>query len=801
MEKKKEKKKKVSYHRQPTDISIEDWQRKLREQFAEKKEFKISNIGNHQVFSDFLVNNPRKGSSYKVAIRGENPGKNFCSCYDFKINYLGTCKHIEAVLFKIKRNKKRASILKRDIQLPYTSVFINYIGEQVVKIRIGTDQEEAFQKLSKEYFDEDNTLTEIGFGSIEKFIEQAKKINNSFRIYSDAFDFILKRRSQIAREQLTDGISKRKGYFDKLIKTKLYAYQREGVLFAARAGRSMLADDMGLGKTIQAIAVAELYRKELNISKVLIISPTSLKYQWKNEIHKFSESNAKVVEGNMLKRQAQYSANEFYKIISYGVVKNDLKAINETNFDLVILDEAQRIKNWETQTARYIKWIQSKHVLVLTGTPLENKLEELYSVMQVVDPFKLGPLHYYLSNHQIRAAETGKVIGYKDLNLIKEAINDVVLRRTKKKVLKQLPKRQDKVIFVPMTETQMKMHGEFQYDVCILVNKWRRHGFLNESDRNKLLINLNCMRMVSDSTFILDQQTRFDTKVDELMNILENIFTTTEEKVVIFSQWERMTRLVAKELDNRKIKYENLHGSIPSHKREALFTNFNSDEATKVFLSTDAGGVGLNLQSASYLINLDLPWNPAVLEQRIGRIHRIGQKKNISVINLVSKDTIEERMLDVIQFKKSLSLGILDNGESSIFMGDSKFKRFMKDVEKISKDDPSQEKAVIPDGETNQQIVTSNPTKRKEQKVDQTVPPVTSSDQSSSSADKIPDTVPNQYETLEEVMQQGMAFLSGMMKMATGSDLNMDSKTISVNKETGEVVMKFKLPKVKENTN
>ena len=289
--------------------------------------------------------------------------------------------------------------------------------------------------------------------------------------------------------------------------------------------------------------------------------------------------------------------------------------------------------------------------MVLTGTPLENKLEELYSVMQVVDPFKLGPLHLYLSNHQIKEIETEKVIGYKNLDLIKASIKDVVLRRTKKKVLKQLPKRQDKVVFVPMTKTQMQMHEEFQHEVSILVHKWRRYGFLKESDRNKLLINLNCIRMVSDSTFILDQQTRFDTKIEELMNILEEIFLTTDEKVVIFSQWELMTRLVARELEQREIKYENLHGGIPSHKREVLFTNFNTDELIKVFLSTDAGGVGLNLQSASYLINLDLPWNPAVLEQRIGRIHRIGQKKNISVINLVSKDTIEERMLNVIQFK------------------------------------------------------------------------------------------------------------------------------------------------------
>jgi superfamily II DNA/RNA helicase len=168
------------------------------------------------------------------------------------------------------------------------------------------------------------------------------------------------------------------------------------------------------------------------------------------------------------------------------------------------------------------------------------------------------------------------------------------------------------------------------------------------------------------------------------MSILDDALQSAGQKVVIFSQWERMTRLVAAELRKRAIGFEYLHGGIPSKQREALFRNFSTEEKSKVFLSTDAGGVGLNLQAASLMINMDIPWNPAVLEQRIGRIHRYGQTRPVNIINLISAGTIEERMLNLIKFKSSIAKGILDAGDDTIFMGESKFKQFMKSVESMT---------------------------------------------------------------------------------------------------------------------
>ena len=296
----------------------------------------------------------------------------------------------------------------------------------------------------------------------------------------------------------------------------------------------------------------------------------------------------------------------------------------------------------------------------------------------------MPPLYRFLDRYQI-TDDHGQVKGYKNLKEIGEILHESMIRRVKKEVLRDLPQRLDKILFVPMTREQKDIHRDLADAVARLVAKWRRYHFLSETDRRMLILNLSQMRMVADSTFILDQQTRFDTKIAELSYILEEALADPERKVVVFSQWERMTRLVAQELDACDIGYAYLHGGIPSIDRAGLLSRFSDDPQCRVFLSTDAGGVGLNLQSASMIVNLDVPWNPAVLEQRIGRIHRMGQTENVTVVNMVSADSIEQRMLGVLEFKTSMAQGVLDpDGDDTIFMSESKFKKFMENVETLT---------------------------------------------------------------------------------------------------------------------
>lgn len=678
----------VPYNRKPDNMTEKEWQTALRKQIAEKELFFITNEGNEPVYSDYSVVSPQSKNTYKVALRSKDNSHNYCSCPDFKTNQLSTCKHIEAVRLYLGKKRGIKKLMDEVPVLPYSSIYVSYPDERKVKLRIGSDNKKEFEKWSKQYFDHTYTLLPGAYFDIDTLLKEANAINPSFRCYEDALDLIIGYREKARRIALIE--KQGPNLLTGLTSATLFPYQQQGVLFAAKAGRTILADDMGLGKTIQAIIWATLMQKHFNTQKALIVCPTSLKYQWKTEIEKFTGSAVTVIEGNALTRKAIYENDEsYFKIVSYHMAGNDWAYINQMQPDLVILDEAQRIKNWKAKISKNIKRIRSFYALILTGTPLENNIEELYSLVQYINPFMLGSLHHFLSAHQVKDPLTGKVTGYQGLNEVGKKLSGLMLRRTKKEVLKQLPQRMDKNLFVPLTQEQSELHEEFKDTVAKLVHKWQRFGFLNEQDRQRLLNNLNLMRMVCDSTYIIDQKTNYQTKLDELFNILDELLVMKDEKVVIFSQWERMTRLIAAGLDDRKVKYEYLHGGVPGKNREALFKNFNADPECKVFLSTDAGGIGLNLQAASNLINMDIPWNPAVLEQRIARIYRMGQKKNVSVTNLVAQGSIEHKMLAKLKFKSSLAAGILDNGEDCIFLGEDRFKQFMESIESITQDIPA----------------------------------------------------------------------------------------------------------------
>ena len=683
---KKKKKVKVSHIVKPENMTLEEWQIKLRKQITDIEHFDISCVDDALYPGEYIVRNPEKNNEYKVVYRGANSEWNYCSCMDFKTSRLGTCKHIEAV--KKWFGGKRGVHVHRELP-PYTSVYLSYRDERCVKIRIGSDNKEAYEQLAKDYFDKNHVLKKSAYARIGSFLKQARQISDTFRCYKDAIDFIIDIREKAKREKIVKTYDDEK--LDNLLKVNLYPYQKEGIRFAAKAGKAIIADEMGLGKTIQAIGTAELLRKEGLIGSVLILCPTSLKYQWRSEIKKFTDAEVFVIEGSHLKRKEAYNRPEPYKIISYNSAANDIKILGSLQTDMLIMDEVQRLKNWNTQISRAARKIESDYSVILSGTPLENKLDELYSIVEFVDNFRLAPYYLFKDKHII-TDETGKVLGYKNLNDIGKKLGDILIRRRKKDVKLQMPERSDKNLFIPMTNEQMEMHQEWQNQVRLLVLKWRRMHFLSDKDRKRLLLFLSQMRMVCDSSYILDQKTRYDTKVDECVNIISDIISEEGEKVVVFSQWERMTRLIAKELEKKEIGFEYLYGGVPSEKRKNLVDNFMNEPSSRVFLSTDAGSTGLNLQSAATIINIDLPWNPAVLEQRIGRIYRLGQQNNIQVINLVTPDSIEAEMLGKLRFKTSMFEGVLDDGEDSVFITDDKFSKMMETVSDMVEENEETEK-------------------------------------------------------------------------------------------------------------
>jgi len=668
-------------------MSLETWQRELRRQFGREQPFKLKNVGAERVFSDFDVRNPQSASTYRVAIRGVRPGENHCTCADFATNALGTCKHVEFVLGHLERQRGTRMALRRGCQPTHSEVVLQYGAKHEVRFRLGSKCPKALAALAAKYFDHSGALRPEAFTTFESFLSEAATFQHDLRCYDDVLSYVAEVRDRQHRPQRIAEAFPR-GVLDPafrhLLKGELYEYQREGALFAARAGRSLIGDEMGLGKTIQALAAAEIMARHFGVERVLVVCPTSLKHQWEREIERFTDRKATVVGGLRTRREQLYTcAVGFFVITNYDTVHSDLDLIGRWSPDLVILDEAQRIKNWNTRTARSVKRIASPYAIVLTGTPLENRLEELVSIVEFVDKHRLGPTFQFLAEHQVRD-EHDKVVGYRHLDRIGKTLAPVLIRRTKNEVLTELPERLDKNFFVPMTPEQRTHHEEHREIVARIVAKWRRYKFLSEADQRRLMIALQNMRMSCDSTYLLDHQTDAGVKADELVTLLGELLEPPGTKVVIFSQWLRMHELLVRRLNKKRIGHVLFHGGVDGSRRKALVDRFREDDACRAFLSTDAGGVGLNLQHASVVVNMDVPWNPAVLEQRIGRVHRLGQKHPVRVVNFIAQGTIEEGMLSVLKFKKSLFAGVLDGGESEVFLGGSRLTRFMEAVERTT---------------------------------------------------------------------------------------------------------------------
>jgi len=691
---------KLSRTHKPEDMTLEQWQLALRKQFGEQQEFVLENRGSHPIFSEFSLLNPKSAKTYRIAIRGTAPGSNYCSCPDYRINTLGSCKHIEFVLARLALRRGGKAALRKGYLPPYSEVYLSYGVKREVRFRAGAGAMPPLTALAGKFFDAGGVLKERKVLDFSTFLAGLPdEEDHEVRCYDDVMAFIAEyqdaaHRLAIVEARLGEGIAS--PIFDTVLKTALYPYQREGALFALRAGRCLLGDDMGLGKTIQALAAAELMAELYGVERVLIVSPTSLKYQWQTEIEKFTDRTAQVIEGLNHQRRQLYKAPSFYKLVNYELVARDSDAIREWAPDLIILDEAQRIKNWKTRTAQSVKSLESSFAIVLTGTPIENRIEELHSIVEFVDHNHLGPLYRFVNKHRV-VDEGGKLVGYQRLDEVRDSLKGVMLRRRKEQVLKQLPPRIDKNFLVPMTPEQQAIHDENGEIVAKLVAKWRRHKFLCDADQKRMQCALAYMRMSADNTYLVDRATVNGPKLDELEALLKELVVEGGEKVVVFSQWLRMTELVEKLLLSIGIGFVHLNGGVPSKSRKALMTRFKEDPTCMVFLSTDAGGVGLNLQSGSVVINMDIPWNPAVLEQRIGRVHRMGQGKTVRVVNFVSRSSIEERILDLLRFKSSLASGALDeDGSDSVTIGASGMEKYMNAVEQVvdalERPDPGQEK-------------------------------------------------------------------------------------------------------------
>ncbi|MBP9102685.1 MAG: DEAD/DEAH box helicase family protein [Chitinophagaceae bacterium] len=427
----------------------------------------------------------------------------------------------------------------------------------------------------------------------------------------------------------------------------------------------ILADDMGLGKTVQALSFMEYYRKENKSLKALVVCPTTLIYNWENEITKFTpELTYRIHHGAARTRTKEEIMDHEITITTYGTLRSDIKLLMSIDFDYVVLDESQAIKNPGSKVTKAACLLKAKNRLCMSGTPLQNNTFDIFAQMNFLNPGMLGTMEFFRQEFSIPIDKFGEQDRKDHLRKI---LFPFILRRTKEQVAKDLPEKQEMILFCEMESKQRNIYDAYRNDFRNqILGTIETQGI--QKSQLTILQGLMKLRQICDSPAILNEQEKFENhsiKLDELAReITENI---GDHKALIFSQFLGMLALIRAKLEELGVKYEYFDGSTSAPDRQKAIESFQNDEEKRVFLiSLKAGGVGLNLTAADYVYIVDPWWNPAVEQQAIDRTHRIGQTKNIFAYRMICKDTIEDKILKLQEKKRALAKDIISDDSSFV---------------------------------------------------------------------------------------------------------------------------------------
>ena len=427
----------------------------------------------------------------------------------------------------------------------------------------------------------------------------------------------------------------------------------------------ILADDMGLGKTIQALTFL-LHLKQTNgLLKALVVCPTTLMFNWKNEIKKFTpELEACIHHGGQRLKDNLLQQNSDVIITTYGTLRSDIKQFMEINFDYVILDESQAIKNPNSKIAKAACLLKAKNRLCLSGTPLQNNTFDIFSQMNFLNPGMLGSVEFFKQEFAVPIDKFGEK---EQKEHLRKLLYPFILRRTKEQVAKDLPEKQEMVLYCEMSDEQRNIYDAYRSDYRDKILGLVETQGVNKSQLT-ILQGLMKLRQICDSPAIVNEDEKYpnvSVKLDELgREIIENIGT---HKALVFSQFLGMLALIKDKLKELGINYEYFDGSTGAADREKAITHFQEDDDCRVFLiSLKAGGVGLNLTAADYVYIVDPWWNPAVEQQAIDRTHRIGQTKNIFAYRMICTDTVEDKIIKLQEHKRALAKDLISDDASFV---------------------------------------------------------------------------------------------------------------------------------------
>lgn len=554
-----------------------------------------------------------------------------------------------------------------------TMVVINRSGNNLTLHVSGDDFMHAvslIKSLPSRRYDAESKMWIVPYGDLDNVIETLAPVDVVCNVHET--------------EQIKLNIDDMQIYDFNFLHMPPYPFQIIGASFLINIKQGLLGDEMGLGKTVQAIAAAARLYYDGEATKAIVLCPASLKYQWAEEIEKFTDLSVTVIDGPKSKRTRLYYSDSYFTVLNYELLLRDMDDIQALYPDIIICDEIHRASNYKAKTTTNLLRLDAPYKWGLTGTPVQNVPDEVYSIFSFLrGPNIFGSYWSFRKRYIVVRNMYGRKnvpVGYKNLDELHRKIAPYMLRRMKKDVAKDLPEMIINLRHIEMTDDQKQLHNVVFEDLQVaaiqadaLVERDETGQIVHHTpEDDKIMGYFIILQEIADSLELLNMSEspmaiaynmnlKDSPKLDELADICEDrIANDPHAKTVIFTKFARMQTLIYKRL-SKLGKCVVLNGSVPSKERQEMIDQFNTDPNVNFFISTDAGNYGISLQAADCLISVDIPWNPAVFNQRINRIHRINSThESVEVIVMLSRDSVDDMIYNTMYKKLDMANSILE---------------------------------------------------------------------------------------------------------------------------------------------
>ncbi|MFA5174595.1 MAG: DEAD/DEAH box helicase [Candidatus Pacearchaeota archaeon] len=484
------------------------------------------------------------------------------------------------------------------------------------------------------------TLTPLGFSSTQDVLYEYRRF--------------LQREKTIERILTADFKESEKELLDN-VNLPLFPFQRIGVGFLCATKSSLLGDEPGLGKSIQALSVTRINQAE----KVLIVCPSTLKLNWKDEILKwFPEEYITVITGSKKQREELWKKSSRYFIMNYELLLKDIETIKKNTWKHIISDESVRISNPKAKQSKLIKTIKAEYRTALTGTPFNNAVQDIWNILDFCQPNLLGSYWQFMNKYCIKD-RFGGIVGYKNLSDLKIHLAHYMLRRKKEEVLTELPEKMYETIYIELSDEEKMIYDAIKDEIAQELQNYQITKVLDDKHLKNILVRMIRLKQAADSMKLISEH-EYSSKTNALKELLKDIMHDGD-KALIFTQFAGMAEILINELQ----EYNPLliAGKVKNEVRQENVKAFQKNDTNRILVSTDAGGIGLNLFRAKYVIHFDLPWSIAKLEQREDRAHRIGQENKVTVYKLIVQNTMDEYVLKTLHKKQKMIEDILGEKE------------------------------------------------------------------------------------------------------------------------------------------